>query len=139
MGFATSGPIARSVHDAAMFLDVIADPVVGDPYWAPVPTEPFSAAVARRPKKLRLATILESAESKVDPEVKAATESALKVFEGIGHSVEVPSIRWCHPVWRASAGPGATSFDRGSPPELAEVQWLSDAGQELPRLPLISR
>ncbi len=75
MGFATSGPIARSVHDAAMFLDVIADPVVGDPYWAPVPTEPFSAAVARRPKKLRLATILESAESKVDPEVKAATES----------------------------------------------------------------
>ncbi len=87
-GFATSGPIARSVRDVAMFLDVLAGPVVGDPYWAPPPSEPFSAAVSKRPKKLRLAAILESAESKVDPEVTAATESALKAFQEMGHSVE---------------------------------------------------
>jgi amidase len=35
-GFATSGPIARSVRDVAMFLDVLAGPVLGDPYWAPI-------------------------------------------------------------------------------------------------------
>ena len=87
-GFATSGPIARSVRDVAMFLDVLAGPVVGDPYWAPVPSEPFSAAVSKRPKKLRLAAILESSAGKVDPEVKAATESALKAFQEMGHSVE---------------------------------------------------
>jgi len=87
-GFATSGPIARSVRDVAMLLDVLAGPVVGDPYWAPPPSEPFSAAVSRRPKKLRLAAILESAEGKVDPEVKAATESALKAFQEMGHTVE---------------------------------------------------
>jgi amidase/aspartyl-tRNA(Asn)/glutamyl-tRNA(Gln) amidotransferase subunit A len=87
-GFATSGPIARSVRDVAMFLDVLAGPVVGDPYWAPPPTEPFSAAVSKRPKKLRLAAILESAEAKVDPEVTAATESALKAFQEMGHTVE---------------------------------------------------
>lgn len=87
-GFATSGPIARSVRDVAMFLDVLAGPVVGDPYWAPPPSEPFSAAVSKRPKKLRLAAILESAEGKVDPEVKAATEAALKAFQEMGHSVE---------------------------------------------------
>jgi len=87
-GFATSGPIARSVRDVAMFLDVLAGPVVGDPYWAPPPSEPFSAAVSKRPKKLRLAAILESAEAKVDPEVTAATESALKAFQEMGHTVE---------------------------------------------------
>jgi amidase len=87
-GFATSGPIARSVRDVAMFLDVLAGPVVGDPYWAPPPSEPFSAAVAKRSKKLRLAAILESAEGKVDPEVRAATESALKAFQEMGHTVE---------------------------------------------------
>src|SRR6202167_6023096 len=59
-GFATSGPIARSVRDVAMFLDAIAGPVVGDPYCAPPTSEPFSAAVTRRPKKLRLAAILET-------------------------------------------------------------------------------
>src|SRR5690348_7442852 len=64
-GFATIGPIARSVRDVAMFLDVLAGPVVGDPYWAPMPSEPFSAAVDRHPKKLRLAAILESTAGKV--------------------------------------------------------------------------
>jgi amidase len=87
-GFATSGPIARSVRDVALFLDVLAGPVVGDPYWAPPANEPFSAALNRRPQKLRLAAILESAEGKVDAEVKAATESALKSFEEMGHAVE---------------------------------------------------
>jgi len=87
-GFATSGPIARSVRDVAMFLEVLAGPVVGDPYWAPPPSEPFSAAVAKRPKKLRLAAILESSAGKVDPEVTAATESALKAFQEMGHAVE---------------------------------------------------
>jgi amidase len=87
-GFATIGPIARSVRDVAMFLDVLAGAVAGDPYWAPVPSEPFSAAVNKHPKKLRLAAILESTAGKVDPEVKAATESALKAFQEMGHTVE---------------------------------------------------
>jgi len=87
-GFATSGPIARSVRDVAMFLDVLAGPVIGDPYWAPVPSEPFSAAVSRRPKKLRLATIMVSSAGKVDPEVRAAIESALNAFQEMGHTVE---------------------------------------------------
>ncbi|HVN28640.1 MAG TPA: amidase, partial [Candidatus Binataceae bacterium] len=87
-GFATSGPIARSVRDVALFLDVIHGPVVGDPYCAPPPSEPFSASVNRRPKKLRLAAILESEVNEVDPEVTAATQAALKTFQEMGHSVE---------------------------------------------------
>jgi amidase len=87
-GFASSGPIARSVGDAALLLDVLAGPVTGDPYWAPLPAEPFRAAVLRRPKKLRLATISESAVGKTDPEVAAAFHSALQTFEEMGHTVE---------------------------------------------------
>jgi amidase len=87
-GFATTGPMARSVRDVALFLDVLAGPVVGDPYWAPPPAEPFSAAVGKRPQKLRLASILESAEGKVDSEVRSATESALAAFQEMGHTVE---------------------------------------------------
>jgi Asp-tRNA(Asn)/Glu-tRNA(Gln) amidotransferase A subunit family amidase len=87
-GFATSGPIARSVRDVAMFLDVLAGPVLGDPYWAPIPSEPFNAAVSKRPKQLRLAAILESTAGQVDPEVTAATELALKAFQEMGHTVE---------------------------------------------------
>ena len=91
-GFATSGPIARSVRDVALFLDVLAGPVVGDPYWAPLPSEPFENAAAKRPKKLRLAAILETAENKVDPEVTAATEAALKAFQELGHTVETVKL-----------------------------------------------
>ena len=91
-GFATSGPIARSVRDIAMLLDVMSGPVIGDPYWAPLPSESFVAAVSRRPKKLRFAAISESSVGEVDPEVKAAFESALRVFQDMGHSVETVKI-----------------------------------------------
>lgn len=87
-GMLTSGPIARSVRDAALFLDVLAGPVVGDPYWAPIPSEPFSAAVSRRPAKLRLASLCESALSRIDPEVRAAFDSALQVLGDMGHTIE---------------------------------------------------
>lgn len=88
-GFATSGPMARSVRDVALMLDVLAGPVIGDPYSAPAPHESFSAAVNRRPAKLKLAAILESAISSVDPEVRSATEKALLTFQEMGHTVEL--------------------------------------------------
>jgi amidase len=36
-GFSTSGPITRTVADAAALLDVMAGYETGDPYWAPPP------------------------------------------------------------------------------------------------------
>lgn len=87
-GFSTSGPIARSVRDVALMLDVMAGPVPGDPYWAPPPGEPFSAALKRRPANLRIALIAESVNSPVDPEVLAALESACQVLRDMGHRLE---------------------------------------------------
>jgi len=87
-GFATEGPIARSVRDAALMLDVMAGPAVGDPYWAPPPAKPFASAVTDRPQRLRLGLIADSTLGPVDPEVRAALERACEVFRAMGHSVE---------------------------------------------------
>jgi amidase len=88
-GFATSGPIGRSVRDVALMLDVLAgEPVVGDPYWAPKPITSFSAAVRVTPRHLKLARLSESAISKVEPETLEAFESACRVMRELGHEVE---------------------------------------------------
>ena len=87
-GYATRGPIARSVGDVAMMLDVIAGPVDGDPYWAPPPSCPFEEAVRVVPKNLRLASIAASKLGEVDPEVAEAFESACATMRELGHRVE---------------------------------------------------
>src|SRR5271156_5152063 len=87
-GFATFGPMARSVRDAAMMLDVLAGPVVGDPYWAPAPVTSFSAAVGIAPRHLRIGMITKSSLASVDAETIDALESAANLFEELGHKVE---------------------------------------------------
>jgi Asp-tRNA(Asn)/Glu-tRNA(Gln) amidotransferase A subunit family amidase len=87
-GLSTSGPIARSVRDAALMLDVMAGMVPGDPYAAAPPAEPFASAAQKRPTGLRLAAIARSALGPVDPEVARNFEAACKLFETMGHRVE---------------------------------------------------
>ena len=87
-GFATRGPIARSVRDVAMMLDVIAGPAVGDPYWAPPPTRPFEQAMYSSPKNLRIAAIATSKLGDVDPDVAMAFESSCMALREMGHRVE---------------------------------------------------
>jgi amidase/aspartyl-tRNA(Asn)/glutamyl-tRNA(Gln) amidotransferase subunit A len=87
-GFATRGPIARTVRDVAMMLDVIAGPAVGDPYWAPPPTRPFEQAMYSAPKNLRVAAIATSKLGDVDPDVAVAFESSCIALRQMGHRVE---------------------------------------------------
>ncbi len=87
-GYATRGPIARSVHDVAMMLDVLAGPEVGDPYCAPAPSLPFEEAIRVSNKHLRLASIATSKLGEVDPEVASAFESACATMREMGHLVQ---------------------------------------------------
>jgi amidase len=87
-GYATRGPIARSVRDVAMMLDAISGPETGDPYWAPPPSRPFEEAVNATTRKLRLASIATSKLGEVDPEVAAAFESACGTIREMGHRAE---------------------------------------------------
>ena len=69
---------ARS-RDAAAMLDVLAGRRVGDPSWAPPPSEPFLAACDREPGRLRIARFIEPVitDADVDPECVAAWEDAV--------------------------------------------------------------
>jgi amidase len=91
-GFATFGPMARSVIDVATMLDVMHGPVVGDPYWAPEPVTSFRSAVGIPPRKLRIGMITKTALSKVDSETIAALESSARMLEEMGHRIEPLSI-----------------------------------------------
>jgi amidase len=87
-GFATNGPLARSVRDAALLLDVMSGPAGGDPYSAPPPPYRFVDALKLRPRKLRLAALADTALGPVDAEVRASWESACEAFRAMGHAVE---------------------------------------------------
>lgn len=87
-GLSTTGPIARTVRDAALMLDAMAGMMPGDPYAARPHTRPFVEEVSAHPKKLRLAVINKSVLGPVDAETSAALESACAEFRAMGHSVE---------------------------------------------------
>jgi amidase len=87
-GLSTTGPIARTVRDAALMLDAMAGMMPGDPYAAQPPARPFVEEVGAHPQKLRLAVINQSALGSVDAETLAALESACGVFREMGHSIE---------------------------------------------------
>lgn len=92
VGLATNGPIARTVGDAAAFLDVTAGRAVGDPFWAP--QQPFLAATERDPARLRIGRFADPviADAPVDPACLAAYEQTSLLLEGLGHDVSDVSV-----------------------------------------------
>ncbi|HYB89798.1 MAG TPA: amidase [Candidatus Binataceae bacterium] len=87
-GFSTTGPITRTVRDAAMMLDAIAGAVPGDPYAAMPPKRPFIDALRPPRRKLKLAAFSESKLGRLDDETRKAFASACRAFREMGHSVE---------------------------------------------------
>jgi amidase len=92
-GLTCIGPLARTVADAALLLDAMAGNRDGDLHRPPPPREPFAAAAARAPERLRIAMSLRipfsGAPAKLDPRVRAAVERLAGVLDGLGHHVEV--------------------------------------------------
>ena len=85
----TEGPLARTVEDAALLLDVMARPAPGDLYaWRPAGS--FTEAITRPPRPLRIAVWSATGFEGVDahPEAVAAVGRAAAVLRGLGHDVE---------------------------------------------------
>jgi amidase len=137
VGLATAGPIARSVADAAAMLDVLAGRRVGDPSWAPPPSESFLSACRRDPGRLRIGRFITPVitDTPVDPECVQAWEDASRLLESLGHEVEdvdvplppeaVPVFEVCWAVLTALSV---------VPPEREHLirpltRWLSDRGR----------
>src|SRR4051794_13139945 len=138
VGLATNGALARTVRDAAAFLDVMAGRAVGDPFWAPEESSSFLAACDRRPGRLRIARFSEPviAEAAIDPECLVAWERGTELLTSLGHEVvdiEVPMPRDAVPVFETCwAVLTALSFVN-LPPEKRSLlrpltTWLSERG-----------
>ncbi|GAA1547459.1 amidase [Actinomadura kijaniata] len=92
-GLATSGPLARTVRDAALLLDVMAGNEPGDLYLAPPVERTFLGYAERPPGRLRIArsAVPSVPGAEVHPDCLAAYEEASALLEELGHEVvELP-------------------------------------------------
>jgi amidase len=90
-----SGPITRTVADAAALLDVMAGYEWGDPNVAPPPERPFLEEVETEPRRLRIAmTTTPPVELPVDPACVRAVRDAGTLLADLGHDVEDATPEW---------------------------------------------
>ncbi len=95
-GLAVNGPIARTVADAALLLDVMSGNHPGDMYTLPpLPDgETFLGCARRPPGRLRIGRTLTSAVegAVVHPDCVAAYEEASVLLAELGHDVEDAAV-----------------------------------------------
>ena len=91
-GLSTDGPIARTVADAALLLDVMAGNSPGDMYTQPplAAGETFLRFAGREPGRLRIARSLQTVMPGAGPhpDCVAAYEEASALLASLGHEVE---------------------------------------------------
>jgi amidase len=113
-GLAVNGPIARTVADAALLLDVMAGNYPGDMYTLPpLPAgESFLGYARREPGRLRIGRTLANpvAGAEVHPDCVTAYEDASALLASLGHEVEdvamplgTDSVPFFEVLWYAHA------------------------------------
>ena len=106
------GPIARTVDDVALLLDVIAGPDGHDHRQASAPSGvDYTAGLDRDPASLRIGVVsegfdLESSEPEVDETVRAAL-ARLEAAGADVREVSIPEHAWARAVWSVIATEGA--------------------------------
>jgi aspartyl-tRNA(Asn)/glutamyl-tRNA(Gln) amidotransferase subunit A len=109
------GPITRSVADAALMLNVIAQPDVRD--WHALPHDPrdWRMGLDAGVRDLRIAWSPDLGYAKVDAEVASLCAAAVKVFEGLGAKVEEkhPGFEHAGPVFQTHWFSGAAFLLKG--------------------------
>ncbi|MDQ1738430.1 MAG: amidase, partial [Pseudonocardiales bacterium] len=140
-GLSVLGPLARTVRDAAAFLDATAIPQPGDPNWAPpLPAgESFLQWCDRTPATLRIGRYLQPPipGAEIDVECRTAWEFASVLLESLGHEViDIPlpmptaAIPAFETVWAVSAASAPVSPARES--ELRPLtRYLRDRGSRI--------
>ncbi|WP_067541328.1 amidase [Nocardia crassostreae] len=93
-GLTVNGPLARTVADAALLLDVAAGPHSGDKHTPPALN--VSAAVGRDPGRLRIALSLRipftATKTALDREVEARVHATANTLRRLGHEVTVADL-----------------------------------------------
>jgi len=96
--FVQNGPLARTVEDAALMLDVIAGPHRDDPFTLPEPDGKFAGAVGRSIDRLDIAYSPDLGLFHVDPEIRAAIDDAVDAFAEAGANVEETAVEFEYPT-----------------------------------------
>jgi amidase len=91
-GFATNGPMARSVADCALMLEVMAGSELGDAYYPPPHDAAFVAACAEDPAPLRIGVLREPPIGTLDFELAGIFDAALETLTRMGHRLELADV-----------------------------------------------
>ncbi|MGL6208420.1 MAG: amidase [Paracoccaceae bacterium] len=88
-GMAIDGLLTRSVRDTAVMLDACAGPDLGAPYHAPPLMQGHAAAIARPPRRLRVALCDTTLTGEpIEGHVAEVVRHAGRLLERLGHDVE---------------------------------------------------
>jgi amidase len=92
-GLTCIGPLTRTIHDAAMLLDILRGSRPEDVHRPPPPPETYERSVRRDPGRLRIALSLRipfsAAPATLDPAVREPVERLAGVLRRLGHDVEL--------------------------------------------------
>lgn len=81
--------LTRSVRDSARLLDAVHGSDLGDAYEIAPPARPFAEAIARPPRRLRIAVSVAAPNgARVDPVCREAALATAKACADLGHDVE---------------------------------------------------
>ncbi|GAA2726601.1 amidase [Actinocorallia aurantiaca] len=89
-GLTVWGPLARTVEDAALLLDVLTGSHPEDVHRLDPPRTPFAEAARKDPGRLRVAVSFKTAPGvtgRIDPEVRRAVERTARLLTDLGHKV----------------------------------------------------
>lgn len=122
--WAFHGPIARTVGDATLMLQIMAGPSPEDPLSLPNDGTDYLAEIAKDIKGLRIAYSPDlGTGNAVDPEVAAICKEAVKAFEELGATVVEATPAWGLPedaMWHSIWVPGFA-------PEHDLIDWEANA------------
>jgi len=86
--FSHTGPMARTVEDAALMLDVMSGPHPLDPFSLPEPAVDYVAATRRSVEGVSIAYSPDLGIYPIDPAVRGTVDDAVPAFEAAGATVE---------------------------------------------------
>jgi amidase len=137
-GIAANGILARTVADAAAFLDVISGYITGDPYWLDDPEVPFVEATQQTLPQLTIGSItsfLPVGEATI--ECKHAVRKITTKLEAMGHTVTsrainlTPLIQPFKTVWAAAVASSGIPNEALSPMNRWVLTQSGTAGEYL--------
>ncbi len=87
-----TGPLARTVHDAALLLNAISGYDPRDPHSIQSPKEDFTASLDKGVKGLRLGIIENYTFREVDPDIEKSVRAAVEKLASLGAEVKTVKI-----------------------------------------------